>query len=184
MKKYVLVFSFLIFLLILKGVTVSVYAANTGVEKQQGTTKITETVTIEYMLPFPGILPDHPLYFFKTLRDMIIEKMITNDIKKAEFYILQADKRLQMSVVFAASQKNALSETMRNDAFVYREKALTTLVTALEKKVVIPRYVFEKLLVSTQKHEEVLTSMNVEVTALKALVVKIETMIASQTDEK
>lgn len=183
MKKYILVFSFLIFLLILKGITVPVYAANTDVEKQS-TTKIIETVSIEYMLPFPGILPDHPLYFFKTLRDMLIEKMITNDIKKAEFYILQADKRLQMSVVLATSQKNALAETMRNDAFVYREKALTTLVTALEKKVVIPRYVFEKLLVSTKKHEEVLTSMNVDATALRALVIKIETTVANQTDEK
>ena len=46
------------------------------------TTSVPEPVSIEYVLPFAGIMPNHPLYFFKTIRDTLIEKMITNDIKK------------------------------------------------------------------------------------------------------
>jgi len=31
-----------------------------------------ENKEIPYELPNPGLLPDHPLYFFKTLRDTIL----------------------------------------------------------------------------------------------------------------
>ncbi|HZJ18329.1 MAG TPA: DUF5667 domain-containing protein [Patescibacteria group bacterium] len=51
-----------------------------------------------YELPYPGLLPDHPLYFLKMFRDRIIGFFISDPVKKAEFDILQADKRLNGSV--------------------------------------------------------------------------------------
>ena len=105
-------------------------------------------------------------------------------ISKAEFYILQADKRLQMSVVLSNGDDEALKEAMRNDAYMYREKSLLTLQTAQGKNVVIPRYVLEKLLVSTKKHQEVLGSMNVDASTVKLLIVKIEALLTTQADKK
>lgn len=50
-----------------------------------------------YTLPYPGILPDNPLYFLKTLRDRMIIFFISDPLKKSEFYLLQSDKRLESS---------------------------------------------------------------------------------------
>lgn len=54
----------------------------------------TQSATVDYTLPYPGILPDSPLYFFKTLRDKIVSFLVTDPQKQAEFDLLQADKRL------------------------------------------------------------------------------------------
>lgn len=48
-----------------------------------------------YTLPYPGILPDNPLYPLKATRDRIVSLLISDPRKKAEFDLLQADKRLQ-----------------------------------------------------------------------------------------
>lgn len=179
-KKYLFILVF-VTLLVLSELHAPVYADH---DDEKVTTTTTKIVTVEYALPFAGIMPNHPLYFFKTLRDTLIEKMITNDVKKAEFYILQADKRLQMSIALSGVQEKALSETVRNDALMYREKALTTLTTASEKNIVIPRYVLEKLLVSTKKHEEVLLGVHVDTASIKALIPKIEALLSRVTDKK
>src|SRR5690242_14827815 len=52
---------------------------------------------VNYTLPYPGILPDNPLYFFKTLRDNILTFFISDPLKKSSFYLLQSDKRLEAS---------------------------------------------------------------------------------------
>lgn len=57
-----------------------------------------EAAKSEYALPYPGILPDHPLFFLKRLRDKILDMLIVDPLRKAEFYILQADKRLNMAI--------------------------------------------------------------------------------------
>lgn len=54
----------------------------------------TPSPQITYSLPYPGILPGHPLYGIKMLRDRIVLFLITDPYKKAEFNLLQADKRL------------------------------------------------------------------------------------------
>jgi hypothetical protein len=48
----------------------------------------------QYTLPYPGILPDNPLYFLKALRDNVINIFITDPLKKADYDLLMADKRL------------------------------------------------------------------------------------------
>ena len=38
---------------------------------------------VDYELPYPGLLPDSPLYFLKISRDRLIEFMIGDPIKKS-----------------------------------------------------------------------------------------------------
>lgn len=52
-------------------------------------------VTIEYNMPYPGLLPDNPLYGLKVLRDRLISFFISDPLKKSSFDLLQADKRLE-----------------------------------------------------------------------------------------
>lgn len=70
------------------------------------TPTLTPTPTPDYVLPYPGILPDNPLYVLKTLRDRFISFMIGDPLKKAEFDVLQADKRLGAALqLFAKAKK-------------------------------------------------------------------------------
>lgn len=50
-----------------------------------------------YQFPWPGILPDHPLYKLKVLRNKIIAKIIYSPAKRVEFDLLMADKTLYAS---------------------------------------------------------------------------------------
>ncbi len=49
---------------------------------------------VHYYLPYPGVLPDHPVYWLKMLRDRLMEKVTTNPQKRVELLLLYADKRL------------------------------------------------------------------------------------------
>ena len=65
----------------------------------------TPDTSYSYPLPYPGILPDNPLYSLKMVRDKIILFLITDPYKKAQFNLLQADKRLQAGVFLIQSDK-------------------------------------------------------------------------------
>lgn len=69
---------------------------------QESTPSVME-VTVDYSLPYPGILPDNPLYICKAVRDRVISWFISDPKQKAEFDLLLADKRL--SGAFALSKE-------------------------------------------------------------------------------
>lgn len=50
-----------------------------------------------YQFPWPGILPDHPFYKLKVLRNKIIYNIIYSPVKRVEFDLLMADKMLYAS---------------------------------------------------------------------------------------
>lgn len=50
-----------------------------------------------YQFLWPGILPDHPLYKLKVLRNKIIYNIIYRPVKRVEFDLLMADKTLYAS---------------------------------------------------------------------------------------
>ncbi len=60
----------------------------------QESTAGSSSATIDYILPYAGILPDSPFYFMKTFRDKVVSFFVTDPKKQAEFDLLQADKRL------------------------------------------------------------------------------------------
>ena len=84
----------------------------------------TDSAKIDYFLPYPGMLPGSTLYPLKALRDRIIEFFISDPGKKAEFYILQADKRINAGVMLLEKGEGGLSETTVSKAEKYLERAL------------------------------------------------------------
>lgn len=50
---------------------------------------------VDYTMPYPGLLPDNPLYSLKVFRDKFISMFISDPLKRSSFDLLQADKRLQ-----------------------------------------------------------------------------------------
>lgn len=131
---------------------------------------------IEYVLPFPGILPTHPLYFLKNLRDKIIELLITDSISKAEFYLLQADKKLNMGVSLKALGKTEYRAVL-TDALNSRTQAITLLEQYVKSGSTLPGYLIEKIVSSLMKHKEVLTELGEKVEGVEALLTRVQQMV-------
>jgi len=115
--------------------------------------------SIEYTLPYPGILPDHPLYKMKLLRDFIVERIIVEPVRKSEFYLLQADKRLEMGILLIEQEKYTLSETTISKAEKYLEKAVSGLAAYKSVGNTIPPYVVERMSTAAAKHKEIITDL-------------------------
>ena len=90
MKNFIL--SALSIIIILSFPIASVWA-----QEAPETPAASQTATIEYKLPYPGMLPDNALYKLKVLRDKIMLTLIYDPVKKAQYHLLLANKQLLMS---------------------------------------------------------------------------------------
>jgi len=79
---------------------------------------------IDYELAYPGgILPDHPLWFLKALRDRLWYLSTFNSSRKAELLLLFADKRLASSEILFARNKPEIAFSTLSKAEKYLEQA-------------------------------------------------------------
>lgn len=78
---------------------------------------------VNYYLPYPGILPDHPLYWVKMTRDRLQLLLIADKELKAEKMLLYADKRLGAGWALIEGQKADLGVTTLTKAEKYLEQA-------------------------------------------------------------
>lgn len=127
MKKIILVLFLVVSGFLFKA---DVRAASLQPEVRDVPTASAAPQKVEYFLPYPGILPDHILYSLKTLRDKIMGFLIKDPLKKAEFELLTADKRLGAGKVLMEGGKPELGKTTISKGEKYLEKALLTLEKA------------------------------------------------------
>ena len=166
MKKHIM--ALVSFYLISLASAASVFASptppplvqTTAVASKESPLTVTTTAPVEqkveYVLPYPGILPTHPLYRLKLIRDWIMERLIVDPLRKAEFYILQADKYLSMAIVF--SSRNASDEAAKaaGTAELFMAKAYASALQTKTTGKEVPGHVFDRIERSTGKHIEVL----------------------------
>jgi hypothetical protein len=112
----------------------------------------------DYNLPYPGILPNHRLYPVKAFRDRLVE-FFTRDLnKKAELYLLYADKRIYMAKMLADKKDWSLAEKTASRA----EKYLLKVKSSVESTKEIgssPDVVFlPKVKSAASKHKQLLKS--------------------------
>lgn len=119
-------------------------------------------VVVEYVLPYPGILPDHPLFAIKMLRDWIFERLISDPFRKTEFYILQADKRLSMALAFIDSSKPEGALAAAADAQEFMEKALTLASSQRAAGQQVPGHILDRFERSIAKHIEVIGGLTLQ----------------------
>lgn len=131
---------------------------------------------VEYILPYPGILPTHPLYMFKTLRDKIIEMLIADPVSKAEFYTLQADKKLNMGLSLTRAKNPKEAASVFAEALASRGQAVSILESHGKSGNAIPGYLIEKLTLSLAKHAEVLKEIGESQEAVEALRTRVMQM--------
>ncbi|MCX7881022.1 MAG: DUF5667 domain-containing protein [Patescibacteria group bacterium] len=110
---------------------------------------------VAYNLSYPGILPDHPLYFIKTIRDRLLDFGTRDYIKKAQLYLLFSDKRANASLFLIKKGKNKQAVTVFSKGEKYFLKIPSLLTTAKKQGISPPAGFVEKLKLSNQKHQEV-----------------------------
>lgn len=117
------------------------------------------TGTSDYQLPYPGILPDNPLYNLKTLRDKLQSFLISVPSKKAEFDLLQADKRLSTSIALSQQGKYELAETTISKGENYFEDAIKNIKVSKMQGVVIDPSLLTNMELSSRKHKAIIGDM-------------------------
>lgn len=79
---------------------------------------------INYFLPYPGgIHPDNFLWYFKALRDRVQYSITSDPLKKADFALLYADKRLSSSLILFEKKKPDIAATTLTKGEKYLEVA-------------------------------------------------------------
>jgi len=114
---------------------------------------------IAYNLPYPGLLPDSPLYFVKIARDRITDFLTRDNFKRAELYLLYSDKRAAMSLILARKGKSQLAI----DTFTKGEKyflKIPDLLKSIKKQGgQAPSNFLETLKLSNAKHKEIVDEL-------------------------
>lgn len=124
-----------------------------------GTTNSTVEQKVEYTLPYPGILPTHPLYRLKLIRDWIMERLIVDPLRKTEFYVLQADKYLAMATVYAARNAASDAGSAARTGEVFMAKAYGAAHGAKNSGKIVPGHILDLFDRSTAKHVEILSAL-------------------------
>jgi hypothetical protein len=120
---------------------------------------------VDYTLPYPGLLPDHPLYILHVLRDTIQEIMVSSPIKKAEFYQMQADKDISASQVLAQKKGTGLLASATADEGLEKYNKSLEAVVAAKKQGFDVHEITKKLVLANKKHVEVLGEIHDSVKA-------------------
>lgn len=126
-----------------------------GVKVIKAVSAIPAVQTVDYYLPYPGILPDHPLYWLKMVRDRVQLWLITDSLQRAEKLLLYADKRLGAGWALVEGNKPELGITTVTKAEKYLEQAVNLALNLSEGEKEVKFKA--RLAKAVKKHEEVLS---------------------------
>lgn len=118
----------------------------------------TESGSIEYQLPYPGLLPDSPLYFLKIFRDRLIDFLVADPLKKAELNLLHADKRLAAGEMLFAKGKKELAESTISKSENYLESGIVKLKETKKQGMDITGLT-QKFSISVKKHKQIVQNL-------------------------
>lgn len=86
---------------------------------------IPEQIEVPYYLPYSGnIMPDHPVWPLKALRDKMWVNLTFDPVKKAQILLLIADKRLACASHLFKGGKGDLGASVLTKAEKYLEEAV------------------------------------------------------------
>ena len=137
-----------------KGEQITIKEGEVTMEKEVvelGKEEMVMEEAVDYYLPYPGILPDHPMYWLKMIRDRVQLWLVGSSEAKAEKLLANADKRLGAGFQLIEGNKISLGVTTLTKAEKYLEQA-TQLGMSQEGALDLQK----KLMKASQKHVEVL----------------------------
>jgi len=132
----------------------SVYPHTTVADTGDGV----QAIEVEYYLPYPGVLPDSPLYKVKAVRDRMVLWVTRGEKAKAEKELLYADKRINAAMFLVEGGKEALGVTTATKAEKYLESATNRTVKLAEQEKDV-KSLLNTLVTATLKHMELIESL-------------------------
>jgi hypothetical protein len=127
-----------------------------------------QTITLKeekviYEMPYPGILPDHPLYTLKAIRDRIWDFSTRDLIKKAKLYLLFSDKRIMMGQALVKINKSDLAISITSKGEKYFLKIPPLLIQSKKQGVSPSQELVNKIKSSNLKHKEMIQNLFKEI---------------------
>ncbi|MBI3888057.1 hypothetical protein HY310_03250 [Candidatus Microgenomates bacterium] len=113
----------------------------------------TTLAKVEYNLPYPGVLPDSPVYSLKVVRDNLVTFFIFEQKQKAFYQLFLADKRMAAAKALFDKGSINLGATTIVKSQEYFSNAVDLAVKNKDESLI------EKLIVSSVKHEEAINDL-------------------------
>lgn len=113
---------------------------------------------VNYTMPYPGVLPDSPLWFLKAARDRVLLWLTFDSLAKSERLLLYADKRIEAAKVLVEGGKPTLGVTTAIKGEKYLYEAASELVTAKKNGQNI-EILGAKIKTSIAAHREIIESL-------------------------
>lgn len=135
------------------------FAAYFAINASSDTLIKTPQEKVIYNLPYPGLLPDSPLYIIKAVRDKITELLTRDNLKKAQLYLLYSDKRVAMSLALAQKGKSQLAIDTFSKGEKYFLMIPDLLIAAKKQGAQAPSSFVETLKQSNAKHKELIDEL-------------------------
>jgi hypothetical protein len=138
-----------------------------------------EPTPLAYQLPYPGMLPDNPLYFLKALRDKLTVFFLSKPLDKADFNLLQSDKNVEASYLLVTQEagKTDLALTTFSQGQDYFEEGINQSVDAKKQGYSITE-MSKKLAAANQKHIQILHAIEQQIGKNDTQVFQTETQRA------
>ena len=116
---------------------------------------------VNYELPYPGMLPDNPLYVLKAIRDGIVKFLINDPLKKAQFSLLVAEKRMFAGKLLIEKGEDELAITTISKSNNYLEEALSAIGDVKKQNPKSPdvKLFLQQFKSATLKHHEIAEDM-------------------------
>lgn len=111
---------------------------------------------VPYEMPYPGLLPDHPLYPLKAARDRILDYSTRDSIKKAQLYLLFSDKRIVMAQQLSKKGKVKPAISVLSKGEKYFLKIPDLLKAAKQQGRTPPPELVQQVRQSNKKHQEIM----------------------------
>ncbi len=124
---------------------------------------VSPTPAVEYYLPYPGILPDNPLYKLKMVRDRIVLWLTFDPLKKSQLELLYADKRVNAAWELEQGGKSSLGVSTATKAEKYLEQSANGVID-LQKQGLDVKSQLLTLQSAATKHTELLQTMQERLT--------------------
>ena len=137
----------------------SVFITNVKAQEPTSDTTVSASGTAEFInydLAFPGILPDHPLYKLKVLRDKIAVMFILDPQEKIKFYLLQTDKGILAAAMLV--EKGKIDLAAQTALKAEHNFTMISQVVGFQRRQISDALI-EQLEIAALKHQEVLLFM-------------------------
>lgn len=114
---------------------------------------------VDYSLPYPGILPGHPFYFLKVIRDSIVSFFIADPAKKTEYDLLQANKEVATAQALFAQKKDTLQVISALDSGLTFFQDATTKAGEAKKQGMDVQEPSQQLVLANLKYQEIVSGI-------------------------